>query len=66
MRGETVKLQTASGKKLIVRVRPVGQSFGVVGQVVSLNGRVLWEGPTRPYGFTASAERDAIEHARGM
>lgn len=45
-----VKLQT----------KVVGKSFATAGQVVAAsNGRVLYTGRARPYGFTISALNDA-------
>jgi len=32
---------SATGQTVTVRVRPVGQAFGVVGEVVARNGRVV-------------------------
>ena len=47
--------------KVTLRTRTVGQSFGTVGQVVSLRtGKVLAETDTRPYGMSGAA-LDAAE-----
>lgn len=60
------RVLTPTGRTVLVRVRPVGQAHGCVGQIVSRNGRVLWEGPTRPRGFHDAALRDARERAEVM
>lgn len=46
-----------------IRTRTVGQSFGTVGQVVARNGRVIHEGPARPFGFLVAATADAFAWA---
>lgn len=46
--------------KVTIRTRTVGQSFGTVGQIVSLRtGKVLAETDTRPYGMSGAAIADA-------
>jgi len=37
----TTKITTKSGKSVTIRTRNVGASFGVCGQVVARNGRVI-------------------------
>ncbi len=54
-----MKTTTKSGKQVTLRVRSVGTNFGVVGQVVARNGRVLGEGDTRPVGCASAAMCDA-------
>ncbi len=51
---------TRNGKTVSVRVRPVGQAFGVVGEVVARNGRVIATTKTYPHGFDQSARQAAM------
>jgi len=46
-------------RRVRIRTRTVGLYFGTDGQVVTLTGRLLAAGPTRPYGFAAAALGDA-------
>jgi hypothetical protein len=55
MKEPRITATTADGRTVTLRTRNVGESFGIVGQVVAGNGRVLAETETKPYGFTASA-----------
>lgn len=38
-----------------IHSRPVGMHFGVVGEVRSTSGELLWESDALPYGYTANA-----------
>ncbi len=57
------KMETRGGQTVTIRVREVGQAFGVVGEVVSRNGRVLATTNTYPYGFTSKAHDAAVKLA---
>jgi hypothetical protein len=41
--------------KVTIRTATIGQSFGTIGQVISLDGEVLAETETKPYGFAGAA-----------
>lgn len=42
-----------------IKVYDVGVHFGCVGVIKARNGRTIWTGPTRPYGLTDAARKDA-------
>lgn len=46
-----------------VAVAQVGSCFGCCGELRARNGRVVWSGPVRPYGFDAVAANDARAEA---
>ena len=50
-------------RRVRIRVRQVGQSFGCVGEIVALNGRTIDETPVYPLGFDANARRRAMQVA---
>lgn len=60
----TTKIVTGNGKTVGVRVRPIGQGFGCIGEVVAGNGRVIATTDTKPHGFTSVAYASAVELAR--
>ena len=54
---------TKSGRVVTVRSRKVGVNFGLVGQVVARNGRVLAETEVFPLGCEHIAVDRAVELA---
>jgi len=56
-------IETQTGQVVTIRTREVGQKFGVVGEVVSRNGRVLATTETYPYGFDNQAHLAAVKLA---
>jgi hypothetical protein len=51
-----------SGKRVRIRVRPVGINFGWVGELVARNGRIVDETDVR--GFAAAAHDAALALTR--
>lgn len=52
----------SSKKQATITTRTVGENFGTSG-VVRVGGRKVFQGPTRPFGFTDAAVRDAEQWA---
>lgn len=52
-------MKTTKQTKVTLRTRTVGQCFGTVGQIVSMDDEVLAETGVRPYGFAGAALADA-------
>ena len=58
--GSEIDDPTALPRKVLLRTGTVGQHFGTCGVIHDVaTGERLYEGPTRPYGFTAAAMSDA-------
>ncbi len=52
-----------SARRVRGKTTAVGLHHGTAGQVVALNGRVLYEGVLRPHGAIALAKQDAVAYA---
>lgn len=52
-------MNTNTPKIVRIKIHNTGVNFGCVAIIKARNGRTIWTGPTRPYGFTDAARKDA-------